>query len=136
MLTKLRPITRESGALMHLSIPIILTQIATQAMGFVDTTMAGQVSPADLAAIALGTSLWIPVLLLLRGVIMALTPVVAYHRGAHEFQVNAVAFFLMVWVELMGGGRGEGGGKGRKGEIKERARRKGKMWIRERYVSL
>ncbi len=49
--------TRESGALMHLSVPIILTQIATQAMGFVDTTMAGQVSPADLAAIALGTSL-------------------------------------------------------------------------------
>ena len=101
MLTKLRPFTRESGALMHLSVPIILTQIATQAMGFVDTTMAGQVSPADLAAIALGTSLWIPVLLLLRGVIMALTPVVAYHRGARDFQSISVEFFQMVWLALI-----------------------------------
>lgn len=86
---------------MHLSVPIILTQIATQAMGFVDTTMAGQVSPADLAAIALGTSLWIPVLLLLRGVIMALTPVVAYHRGARDFQSISVEFFQMVWIALI-----------------------------------
>ncbi|MFA0310128.1 MATE family efflux transporter [Vibrio splendidus] len=101
MLTKFRPFTRESGALMHLSVPIILTQIATQAMGFVDTTMAGQVSPADLAAIALGTSLWIPVLLLLRGVIMALTPVVAYHRGARDFQSISVEFFQMVWLALI-----------------------------------
>ena len=101
MLTKFRPFTRESGALMHLSIPIILTQIATQAMGFVDTTMAGQVSPADLAAIALGTSLWIPELLLLRGVIMALTPVVAYHRGARDFQSISVEFFQMVWLALI-----------------------------------
>ncbi|MFM2580877.1 MATE family efflux transporter [Vibrio fortis] len=101
MLNKLRPFTRESGALMQLSIPIILTQIATQAMGFVDTTMAGQVSPADLAAIALGTSLWIPVLLLLRGIIMALTPVVAYHRGARDFRSVSVEFFQMVWLALI-----------------------------------
>lgn len=104
MQTTLRPFsrfTRESGALMHLSIPIILTQIATQAMGFVDTTMAGQVSPADLAAIALGASLWVPVLLLLRGVIMALTPVVAYHRGARDFASISVEFFQMVWLALI-----------------------------------
>ncbi|MDB1124348.1 hypothetical protein PGX00_12065 [Vibrio sp. kj40-1] len=46
MLTRLRPITRESSTLMRLSIPIILTQIATQAMGFIDTTMADQVRTA------------------------------------------------------------------------------------------
>ncbi|MEZ8990470.1 MATE family efflux transporter [Vibrio breoganii] len=101
MLTKIRSFTRESGALMHLSIPIILTQIATQAMGFVDTTMAGQVSPADLAAIALGTSLWIPVLLLLRGVIMALTPVVSFHRGAKDFSKISIEFFQMIWLALI-----------------------------------
>ncbi|MCY9853108.1 MATE family efflux transporter [Vibrio mediterranei] len=104
MQTTTRPFsrfTRESGALMHLSIPIILTQLATQAMGFVDTTMAGQVSAADLAAIALGASLWIPVLLLLRGVIMALTPVVAYHRGARDYESISVEFFQMVWLALI-----------------------------------
>ncbi|RBW64429.1 MATE family efflux transporter [Vibrionales bacterium C3R12] len=101
MQTKLPSFTRESGALMHLSIPIIFTQIATQAMGFVDTTMAGQVSPADLAAIALGTSLWLPVLLLLRGIIMALTPVVAYHRGSRNFERASVEFFQMIWLALL-----------------------------------
>lgn len=103
MQTTTRPLTRftrESGALMNLSVPIILTQLATQAMGFVDTTMAGQVSAADLAAIALGASLWIPVLLLLRGVIMALTPVVAFHRGARDFDSISIEFFQMVWLAL------------------------------------
>ncbi|GAM64187.1 multi antimicrobial extrusion protein [Vibrio ishigakensis] len=93
--------SRESGALMHLSIPIIFTQLATQAMGFVDTTMAGQVSAADLAAIALGSSLWIPVLLLLRGIIMALTPVVAFHRGAGNLNRISSESFQMVWIALI-----------------------------------
>ncbi|CAH0526074.1 MATE family efflux transporter [Vibrio hippocampi] len=93
--------TRESGALMHLSIPIIFTQLATQAMGFVDTTMAGQVSAADLAAIALGTSLWIPVLLLLRGTIMALTPVVAFHRGARDLKSISTECLQMTWLALL-----------------------------------
>ncbi|PSW16973.1 MATE family efflux transporter [Photobacterium sanctipauli] len=88
----------ESGALLNLSIPIILTQLATQAMGFVDTTMAGQVSPADLAAIAIGTSLWLPVLLILRGIIMALTPVVAFHRGAQDLDKVRIEFIQMLWV--------------------------------------
>ncbi|MGR5348675.1 MATE family efflux transporter [Vibrio mediterranei] len=104
MLSTFRPFsrfTRESGALMHLSVPIILTQLATQAMGFVDTTMAGQVSAVDLAAIALGASLWIPVLLLLRGVIMALTPVVAFHRGARDYSAISVELFQMVWLALL-----------------------------------
>lgn len=101
MQTSLSRFIHESRALMQLSIPIILTQLATQAMGFVDTTMAGQVSAADLAAIALGGSLWIPVLLLLRGIIMALTPVVAYHRGAQDFVSISVEFFQMVWLALI-----------------------------------
>lgn len=86
---------------MRLSTPIILTQIATQAMGFVDTTMAGQVSAADLAAIALGSSLWLPVLLLLRGIIMALTPMIAFHRGAQDLKSVSIEFFQMVWLALL-----------------------------------
>ena len=73
-------------------------QLATQAMGFVDTTMAGQVSAADLAAIALGTSLWLPVSLLLRGIIMALTPVVAFHRGDQQLDKVRIAFIQMLWL--------------------------------------
>ncbi|MGY3569752.1 MATE family efflux transporter [Vibrio paucivorans] len=91
---------KESGALLHLSIPIILMQLATQSMGFVDTTMAGQVSAEDLAAIALGTSLWLPVSLILRGIIMALTPVVAYHRGAQKTDKIRAAVIQMLWLSF------------------------------------
>lgn len=92
---------KESGALLHLSIPIIFMQLATQSMGFVDTTMAGQVSSEDLAAIALGTSLWLPVSLILRGIIMALTPVVAFHCGAQQFDKISVSFIQMLWLAAL-----------------------------------
>ena len=44
----------ESRALLSLSLPIIITQLATNGMNFVDTSMAGQASARDLAAIAVG----------------------------------------------------------------------------------
>ncbi len=75
---------QESRALLALSMPIIVTQLAIQGMGFVDTTMAGQVSARDLAAIAIGGSLWLPAVLLLRGLLMALTPIIAHHRGSND----------------------------------------------------
>ncbi|MEZ9233184.1 MATE family efflux transporter [Vibrio amylolyticus] len=100
--TSLFRLITESKALLHLSIPIIVTQLATQAMGFVDTTMAGQVSPSDLAAIALGTSLWVPANLLLRGVLMALTPVTAYHRGSGQKDKISQELFQMAWIALIG----------------------------------
>jgi len=92
---------KESGALLRLSIPIIMMQLATQSMSFVDTTMAGRVSAEDLAAIALGTSLWVPASLLLRGIIMALTPVVAFHRGAQALDKIRIAFIQMLWLSVL-----------------------------------
>ena len=54
----------EIRALLALATPIIIAQLAHTAMGFVDTLMAGRVSPQDLAAVALGNSIWVPVYLL------------------------------------------------------------------------
>lgn len=90
----------ESRILLKLSVPIMITQLATQAMGFADTVMAGRVSPVDLAAIALGTSLWLPALLLLRGLIMALTPITAFHRGANKHTQIATELVQMLWIVL------------------------------------
>lgn len=98
--TLLSRFSNESSVLLKLSVPIMITQIATQAMGFADTAMAGQVSPIDLAAIALGTSLWIPALLLLRGLIMALTPVTAFHLGARNNALIATELVQMLWIVL------------------------------------
>ena len=46
-------------------------------MQFVDTVMAGHVSARDLAALGIATALFHPLLLLMVGVLMAVTPMVA-----------------------------------------------------------
>ncbi|MGR5874419.1 MATE family efflux transporter [Bacillus pacificus] len=42
-------------------------------MSFFDTTMSGHASPIDLAGVAIGTSIWIPVSTGLTGILMATT---------------------------------------------------------------
>jgi MATE family multidrug resistance protein len=65
--------------------PILTSQLAQAAFGFVDTVMAGQASPLDLAAVALGASLWLPLMLLLTGTLLATTPLVAAARGRRDY---------------------------------------------------
>ena len=56
-------IRAELKELLTLAAPIMIAQLATTAMGFVDAVMAGRASPHDLAAVALGNSIWIPMFL-------------------------------------------------------------------------
>ena len=70
--------------LMRLTGPIMVAQLAQTANGFVDTVMAGQASALDLAAVSVGSSFWIPVYLLMNGILVAITPVVAQYRGADK----------------------------------------------------
>lgn len=83
--TRLQRSRTELCSLLKLATPIIIAQLANTAMGFVDTVMAGRVSPQDLAAVALGNSIWIPVFLLMTGILLATTPKVAqrFGSGAH-----------------------------------------------------
>jgi len=55
-------------------------------MSFTDTSMAGHYSTEDLAAIAIGTSIWMPVYLLIRGTLIATTLMVARLYGAGKSQ--------------------------------------------------
>lgn len=79
---RLQRVSTEFCSLLKLATPIIIAQLANTAMGFVDTVMAGRVSPQDLAAVALGNSIWVPVFLLMTGILLATTPKVAQRFGA------------------------------------------------------
>ena len=72
----------EARLLLALAIPVILAQIAQTAMGFVDTVMAGGYSATDMAAVAIGTSIWLPAILFGHGLLLALTPVIAQLNGS------------------------------------------------------
>jgi len=72
----------EARQLLALAIPVILAQIAQTSMGFVDTVMAGGYSATDMAAVAIGTSIWLPAILFGHGLLLALTPVIAQLNGS------------------------------------------------------
>ncbi|WP_201716202.1 MATE family efflux transporter [Rossellomorea arthrocnemi] len=62
-------------------IPILVTQLGMFAMNFFDTIMSGKYSPEDLAGVAIGSSLWVPVFTGLSGILLAVTPIVAQLIG-------------------------------------------------------
>lgn len=72
----------EARQLLALAIPVIIAQVAQTSMGFVDTVMAGGYSATDMAAVAIGTSIWLPAILFGHGLLLALTPVIAQLNGS------------------------------------------------------
>ena len=69
-------------ALATLGAPILVAQLAQMANGVIDTMMAGHASARDLAAVGIGTGIWVPILLFFVGILGALQPLVSGHRGA------------------------------------------------------
>lgn len=67
-----------------LTAPILITQLAQIGMATIDTVMSGHVGTTDLAAIAIGSSLWTPILLFVSGVMVAFAPQVAQLVGADK----------------------------------------------------
>ncbi|MCY7846854.1 MATE family efflux transporter [Bacillus haynesii] len=63
-------------------IPILITQAGLSLITVLDTVMSGKVSAADLAGVAIGSSLWTPVYTGLAGILTAVTPMVAQLMGA------------------------------------------------------
>lgn len=64
--------------------PILITQIALYLMNFFDTVMSGQISAVDLAGVAIGSSLWLPIFTGITGILMALTPIVSQLIGGKK----------------------------------------------------
>lgn len=79
---RIRLFKTEGRALLALATPILAAQLSQQVLSFIDTVMAGRVSATDLAGVAVGTSLWGPLLLFLYGVMLAVTPLVAQLHGS------------------------------------------------------
>lgn len=82
----------EFKKLLKLFLPILLAQFALMSLGVVDTLMSGQVGVDDLAAIGLGSSIFMPIMIFGTGVIIALTPLTSalvsdanYEKIRHYF---------------------------------------------------
>ncbi|MCD5324828.1 MULTISPECIES: MATE family efflux transporter [Pontibacillus] len=66
--------------------PILVTQLGMYAMNFFDTVMSGNAGAEDLAGVAIGSSLWVPIFTGINGIMLALSPIVAQLTGADQKQ--------------------------------------------------
>lgn len=76
----------EAKTILKLSGPIMVAQLTQTMMYVIDTLMAGRVGVTDMAAVAIGSALWLPILLTFQGLLLALTPIIAQHFGAGRFK--------------------------------------------------
>src|SRR5699024_9395507 len=65
-------------------VPILITQIILSMMTFIDTVMSGRAGATDLAGVAIGSSIWLPVFTGINGILIAVTPIIAQYIGAQK----------------------------------------------------
>jgi MATE family multidrug resistance protein len=87
-------------SLMKLAYPILIAQLVQNLMGFADTVMAGRVSATDMAAVAVASSVWLPLILTIYGLVMALAAIVSQLAGAKKFHDVAKATYQTAWIAL------------------------------------
>ena len=63
--------------------------------------MTGHASPADLAAMGFGASVYASVFMGLTGVISALNPIIAHHYGARRWEAIGRSYVQGLWLALL-----------------------------------
>ena len=101
--TSSSPLVQETSTLFRLALPLMGTQIAQMGMGLLDTIMAGRYSAVDLAGVALGSSILWPLMLLVMGLIQAITPTVSQLNGARNYKEIGEVIRQGLWIAIAGG---------------------------------
>ncbi|MFQ6370921.1 MATE family efflux transporter [Shewanella sp. YIC-542] len=88
--------------IIQLALPVLVAQITQTMMGFIDTMMAGRVSATDMAAVAIGTSLWLPAILFVNGLLLTFTPVISHYFGANQNDRIRPLAYQGVYIAIIG----------------------------------
>ena len=91
----------ETRALVYLALPICGAQLAQAGMSVVDVMMTGRHDATSLAAVSVGSSLWMPLMLFMTGTLMGLTPIVAHLLGGQRQTAIRPAVHQALWVALL-----------------------------------
>lgn len=81
--------------------PILIAQITMFSMNFFDTLMSGQASTPDLAGVAIGSSIWVPIGAGLGGVFVAVTPIVAQLIGSGRKEDIAFKVIQGIYLAIL-----------------------------------
>lgn len=92
---------KEIRLIFALALPMMSAQIASVAIGVVDTAMAGAAGTDDLTAVALGSSVFITVFITFIGVMTALNPMIAQLNGAKKMAAIGETGRQGLWFGLI-----------------------------------
>ncbi len=70
-------------------------------MSVTDTIIAGQASSRDLAGLAIGNALTLPIFFLLGGILFAVTPIVAHLFGEKKFEDIGEKVRQILWISIV-----------------------------------
>lgn len=82
-------------------LPVLITQVGMFAMTFFDTVMSGNYGAADLAGVAIGSSIWVPVYTGLTGILIAVTPIVSQLVGAKKEKEVAYSVTQGIYLSIL-----------------------------------
>ncbi|MGM0985285.1 MAG: MATE family efflux transporter [Pseudomonadota bacterium] len=91
---------KETRPLLRLALPICGAQLAQAGMSVADVMMTGRLSATDLAAVSVGSSLWMPLMLFMTGTLMGLTPIVAQMLGGGRTAGIRPSVHQALWIAL------------------------------------
>ncbi|WP_371372619.1 MATE family efflux transporter [Thalassotalea aquiviva] len=91
----------DTKSLIKLAYPILIAQLVQNLMSFSDTVMAGRVSATDLAAVAVASSIWLPIILTIHGLMMALAAIVSQYDGSKNLAAAAKSTIQSGWIALV-----------------------------------
>ena len=98
MFITISSVQKEVSALGKIGGPIVGTQLLGMGLNVTDTIMAGQLSAADLAGVAVGNALYLPIFMFGIGTLVAINPVVSHHLGGKRFDEIGKSARQMLWV--------------------------------------
>ncbi|MFS0823319.1 MATE family efflux transporter [Bacillus sp. 1P02SD] len=94
-------LTEKNKLFLHILFPILITQVGLNLINFVDTMMSGRAGANDLAGVAIGSSLWVPVYTGLSGILVAITPIIAQYVGAKQRDKVPYSVMQGVYISIV-----------------------------------
>ncbi len=94
------PLLDSARRIARLAWPVFIGQVAVLAFATVDTVMTARQSSLDLAALAIGGSVYISVFIGLMGVVLAVGPIVGQLYGAHKLAEAGRQLHQAMWLAL------------------------------------
>lgn len=95
-----QPPQRHTTRIAALAWPILIGQLAVIANGVIDTAMTSRFSATDLAALAVGASVYVSIFVGLNGVLQALSPIIGQLFGAQRFTEIGAEVKQGTWLAL------------------------------------